>query len=164
MRTIKYPVFIAVIFLICCSISQAEPANNLKPDTRCPVCGMFVAKYETWVTQIQHSDGTVFFFDGAKDMLAYYSGPEHYGKHKKDTMSEVWVKDYYTLEWIDATKAFYVIGSDVYGPMGHEFIPFALKEAAEAFQKDHKGKRVLAFDDITPELVEELRTGQKMKH
>jgi len=56
-----------------------------------------------------------------------------------------------------------VIGSDVYGPMGHELIPFVTGEAAESFSKDHHGKEVLSFDDITPELIESLQAGQKMR-
>ena len=34
---------------------------------------------------------------------------------------------------IDGKKAFYVIRSDIYGPMGHEFIPFSSKEDAQTF-------------------------------
>ena len=47
--------------------------------------------------------------------------------------------------------------------MGHEFIPFSTLEAAESFSADHHGKEVLTFDEITPELVEALRAGQKMR-
>ena len=34
-----------------------------------------------------------------------------------------------------AKEAFFVIGSDVYGPMGHELIPFASKADAEQVQE-----------------------------
>ena len=54
-------------------------------------------------------------------------------------------------------------GSDVYGHMDHEFIPFSTMEAAESFSKDHHGREILTFDEITPERVEALRAGQKMR-
>ena len=54
-------------------------------------------------------------------------------------------------------------GSDVYGPMGHELIPFSSRAAAENFLKDHHGKQVISFSEITSELIESLRKGHKMK-
>ena len=50
----------------------------------------------------------------------------------------------------------YVIGSDVLGPMGHEFVPLASRAEAEEFMRDHKGKRTLAFAEITAEWAEKL--------
>jgi nitrous oxide reductase accessory protein NosL len=123
---------------------------------------MFVAKYPVWVTQLHLRDGKVLFFDGVKDLMVFYRSPEKYSAQGKD-ITEVWVKDYYTLEWLDGRKAFYVIGSDVYGPMGHEFIPFAGAEEAENFKKDHKGTQIIPFDGITPTLLETMRQGQNMR-
>ena len=40
---------------------------------------------------------------------------------------------------IDGRSAHYVVGSDVTGPMGKELIPFATREAALEFSKDHGG-------------------------
>jgi nitrous oxide reductase accessory protein NosL len=60
------------------------------------------------------------------------------------------------MQLIDARKAFFIIGSDIYGPMGHELIPFATEEDASAFMKDHKGKRILRFEAITPRVIDKL--------
>ena len=56
-----------------------------------------------------------------------------------------------------------MIGSDVYGPMGHELIPFSSQDGAENFMKDHHGKEILTFDKITPELIKSMRVGQRMR-
>ena len=64
--------------------------------------------------------------------------------------------EYYDMELIDVRKAFFVIGSDVYGPMGHELIPFATEEDARTFMSDHKGKSILRFEEITPRVIEKL--------
>ena len=71
----------------------------------------------------------------------------------RDKITHIEVTDFYTLEAIDAKEAFYVVGSDVYGPMGNELIPFLTKDAAENFMRDHRGEKILRFNDITPQLV-----------
>jgi hypothetical protein len=49
-----------------------------------------------------------------------------------------------------------VIGSDVLGPMGHELVPHDSSEEAREFMQDHKGRRVLRFEEVTPELLKAL--------
>ena len=141
---------------------QAAPQTEISNKERCPVCGMFVHKYPTWLAQIQMEDGSTYFFDGAKDMLAFYFEPEKFGGEGE--VSQIYVTDYYSQRWIDGTTALYVIGSDVLGPMGHEFIPMATQAAAEAFLADHKGKMIKRFAEIDLDQVNELRSGMlKMK-
>lgn len=142
---------------------QAEPVNDIKQDEKCRVCGMFVAKYQPWIAQLHYASGDVAMFDGVKDMMAFFFEPEKYGAAAGDTVSEIYVKDYYTQEWLDGKEAVYVLGSDVMGPMGHEFIPFNSTSAAENFVKDHTGKQILPFKDITLEQVSSMRGGMKMK-
>ncbi len=49
--------------------------------------------------------------------------PKYAPNHRREDIVTIAVTDYYNLQKIDAKQAFYVIGADVYGPMGHEFIP-----------------------------------------
>ncbi|MEA3418913.1 MAG: nitrous oxide reductase accessory protein NosL [Campylobacterota bacterium] len=118
---------------------------------KCPVCGMFVAKYPKWVGLIVVGDKK-YYFDGVKDMMKFYifDGDFPYDRSKISTMK---VTDFYTLEGILAKEAFYVIGSDVYGPMGNELIPFKTHEAAKNFMSDHRGREIVLFDKITPKMV-----------
>jgi copper chaperone NosL len=131
--------------------------GKLSPRDKCPVCGMFVAKYPDFVAQITLQDGTTVFFDGVKDMLKYYFDIAQYnpGKTKAD-IAAIFVTDYYKMKSIDGFQAWYVAGSDVYGPMGRELIPFQDEAAAKEFQADHKGKEIFKLKDITPELVKSL--------
>lgn len=144
-------------------VGQGDPRDHLQAEARCPVCGMFVAKYEVWVTRIETVPGQFLDFDGVKDLLAYYFKPAAYGGKALPAANRIWVKDYYSQKWLDGRDAFYVVGSDVTGPMGSELIPFATRAGAAAFKADHHGQRVLAFAEITPLLVEELRGGGRMK-
>lgn len=80
--------------------------------------------------------------------------------HRKDDITGIYVTDFYNLERIDARQAIFVIGSDVLGPMGHELVPLASKADAHDFMKDHKGKRVLSFDMVKPEIPFSLDNGK----
>ena len=42
------------------------------------------------------------------------------------------------------------MGSDVFGPMGRELIPFVKESEARDFLQDHKGKKILRFSDVIP--------------
>jgi nitrous oxide reductase accessory protein NosL len=144
--------------------AQAAPAENVDPSVRCSVCGMYIAKFDNWLAQIHLADETVLYFDGAKDLLVFYFDPGEYSTAAPEDIKEIWVKDYYSLQWLDGRSAFYVIGSDIYGPMGKEFIPFATREAADSFLRDHKGEKVLLFSEISNDLVQSMRVGMKMLH
>jgi len=141
------------------SPAVAEETQGLKPSSKdkCPVCGMFVAKYPDWVAAIRFRDGSTVFFDGAKDMFKYYFDLEkHNPSKKKMDIKVLQVTDYYDLTATDGFTAFYVIGSEVYGPMGRELIPFAKEAAAREFLKDHKGKSIVIFKEVTSALIRTL--------
>lgn len=124
---------------------------------KCPVCGMFVAKYPDWAATARFKDGTIFYYDGPKDMFSHYLDTARYtpGKRQSDIVA-LSVKEYYLLTFIDARTAFFVSGSDVYGPMGSELIPFSAEKDAAAFKLDHKGKRILRFNEITRQTIKSL--------
>jgi nitrous oxide reductase accessory protein NosL len=60
------------------------------------------------------------------------------------------------MKLIDAKTAFFVIGSDVYGPMGKELIPFETEADASEFMQDHKGDRIIKFEHIKPFIINKL--------
>jgi copper chaperone NosL len=118
---------------------------------------MFVAKYPDWLTAIRFRDGSHVFFDGAKDMFKYLQDPKKYNPARKpEDIEAVMVMDYYGLAWIDALKAWYVLGSDVYGPMGRELISLEKEADAKEFMKDHKGSRIIGFSEATREVIRTL--------
>jgi len=90
-------------------------------------------------------------------MFKYYLNINKYNppKNKKD-ITVISVKDYYSKASIDALRAFFVIWSDVYGPMGHEPIPFEKETDARKFLEEHKGKKILKFKDINSKVIRSL--------
>ena len=135
--------------------AQTPPKPGAKD--LCPVCGMLVSKYPNWVATIVYKDGHAHHFDGAKDMFKFWHEPAKYAAgHRREDMVAIRVTDFYNLQPVDARKAFYVIGSDVLGPMGHELVPLASREDAADFLKDHKGRCILSFDQVTGDLPSRL--------
>ena len=118
---------------------------------KCPVCGMFVNKYPKW-SAFMSIEGKVFYFDGVKDMMKYYIFDADFPYDRKK-IEQIEVTNFYTLSTVPAKEAFYVLGSDVYGPMGNELIPFSTRKEAENFKADHKGESIIEFKDITGKMV-----------
>jgi len=124
------------------------------PKDRCAVCGMFVAKYPNFLAQVLFQDGSYAFFDGPKDMFKYYFDVKKYNPSKKPSdVAAIYVIDYYSLSPVDGFKAYYVEGSNVFGPMGKELIPFEKEAEAKEFMADHVGKSLLRFKEVSPEIL-----------
>lgn len=160
--TRRTPVFQAAIVTVISLTLSATPdpstaEKTSKPKGNCAVCGMYVANFPDWAASITFKDGAQAWFDGPKDLFTFLLALRRYAP--KRTASEIitiQVKDYYGLKAIDARKAFFVLGSDVMGPMGKELVPFATEAAARDFLKDHRGRKILAFQEITSAAMKEL--------
>lgn len=97
------------------------------------------------------------WFSSVRDTVAFTLLPE-----EPKAIAAIYVSDMAAAEsweqpgsrnWIDARKAFYVIGSTRRGGMGaEEAVPFSTEAAARAFVADHGGA-VVAFDKIPPAYV-----------
>ncbi|MBI5848974.1 MAG: nitrous oxide reductase accessory protein NosL [Nitrospirae bacterium] len=136
------------------SYAAEVKAVTVKKDDKCPVCGMFVAKYTHWLAEVVFKDGTYAVFDGPKDMFKYYLNLQKYASSKRsDDITGIYVTEYYSTKLQDARKLFYVIGSDVYGPMGDELVPLSTEADAREFMRDHKGTRIVKFQEVTIELL-----------
>lgn len=143
------------------AVAQLPPLPKPGPKDLCPVCGMLVSKYPHWAATIVYQDGHVHHFDGAKDLLKFWFDPPKYAAgHSREQMARITVTDYYSLQPIDAKTALYVIGSDVLGPMGYEFVPLVTPADAADFMKEHQGKRILRFDQVTKDLPFQVDDGK----
>jgi nitrous oxide reductase accessory protein NosL len=153
----KKLILVSIFILALASIVFAVDTHKVGPKDKCPVCGMFVAKYPDFAAQIRFRDGSTVYFDGAKDMFKFYLNLSRYAPGKKPTdITAVFVTNYYDLTLVDGFPAFYVMGSNVYGPMGRELVPFARESEARDFLKDHMGKSIIRFRDVTPAVLRPL--------
>ena len=149
--------FLIICFLVAVSFAAEPKDSNLPHKEKCMACGMFVSMFADWNARIEFKDATQAIFCGAKCMFKYYLNMNKYNPSKnKNDVTVISVKDYDSATSIDALNAYFVIWSDVYGPMGHEPIPFEKEADAKRFLKEHKGKKILRFKDINPNLIKSL--------
>jgi copper chaperone NosL len=156
---VKVSILGLVMFFWVASLAAAAEKGMPKPTAKdkCPVCGMFIFKYPDWTSAVIFKDGSRAFFDGAKDMFKYLLDLKRYNPSKKtEDIDAIWVLDYYSVSPINARNAWYVLGSDVFGPMGRELIPLEKESGAKEFMKDHKGKKIIKFSEVTPEVIKSL--------
>jgi len=142
-------------------VAVASDVQPRPPGARaaCPVCGMFVAPHPAWTAQIVFADGSAVFFDGCKDLFKFLTDRERYATLDRPAgavIAAVFVTGYYDQKPISAREAFFVSGGDVLGPMGAELIPLANRDEADEFMRDHRGTRVLRFDEINTTVVSTL--------
>lgn len=125
-----------------------EPADNID---LCPVCDMYPARFPKNKCQLQTADGEVVHFCSTQCLFEYLKNSQQYGKPDLKTKF-IWVVDYDNGNWIYAPNAFYVVNSDVAGPMGKEAYPFVNIQNAKKFSSMHPGK-VLLFKEVTIDKV-----------
>lgn len=134
-------------------------AEDVPTDAKCPVCGMMPHNHPEWNAQIVFQDGETIHLDVPKDTFTYLFNEEQYypdGK-TRDDVARIYFTEYYTTEFVEMNDDLYFVeGSDITGPMGTDLVPVQGRENADTFATDHGGT-VLAPDDVTPELVADLK-------
>ena len=141
---------------------EARPAPA---DARCPVCGMYPARFPNWVAQIIFEDGSAHFFDSPVDLLIFLQDPGRFDtEHKTADIAKRYVVDHRSGEWLDAGKASFVLGSSARGPMrGADLPAFATAAEAAAFVAQ-RGGRVVMLEDIDADTLARLRDASHASH
>jgi copper chaperone NosL len=135
------------------SAAAAPPPVALTQEAVGHFCGMALVEHPGPKGQIllRGNDRPVWF-SSARDAIAF----THLAEEAK-AIRAIYVSDMGHAEswdapgarnWVEARRAFFVLGSDRRGGMGaEEAVPFSEKPAAEAFVAEHGG-RVLAFAEV----------------
>jgi copper chaperone NosL len=120
-------------------------------DTVCVVCNMKVAKYPEHDGQILLADNSSIHFCSTQCLINYLADPGQY-VDKPAASKMTWVKVFPSGDYESAIGLYYVVGSELFGPMGREAIPFRSKKAAEDLVSEEGGK-IVRFDELTPQMV-----------
>ena len=121
-----------------------EPVDN---KDRCPVCGMYPARYPNNKGQIQTKGQDVYHFCSTQCLFAFLADSAKYaGKDVKPFL--IWVVDFEYGVWISGRTAYYVVGSNQSGPMGKEAFAFDKNADAKKFAEKYSGKMVI-FQGVT---------------
>lgn len=132
-------------------ISKGKIVEPIDNKDICPVCDMYAARYPKNKCQIQTADGKVIHFCSTQCLFEFLKNSHKYAMPALKTKF-MWVVDYESGQWIYAQNAFYVLGTNVRGPMGKEAFPFINKEKATEFSKAHSGT-VLRFKEVIIERI-----------
>lgn len=126
-----------------------ESSTELSSD--CKNCGMPSKEYPKWNVKLLQNSSENYF---CSPRCMFIKATEATSTIK--ITDSIFVVDYYNQKFIDARQAYFVINSDITGPMGHDFVPFADEKAAKEFQTEHKGKEIVRFSEVTGAVILKL--------
>lgn len=78
MKRIIPAVVLICLLTVVAVLAADKGAVTVPAGAKCPVCGMFVAKYPNWSTTARFKDGTTSYYDGPKDMFIHYLDTARY--------------------------------------------------------------------------------------
>jgi copper chaperone NosL len=128
-----------------------KESNIAESKGSCRNCGMASLDFPQWNVKLlnKKSEGQSSYFCSPRCLFVQATA-DNSPVLQTDS---ILVVDYYDQKFIDARKAFFVLGADVTGPMGNDFVPFAEEKAAKDFFVEHKGKKIVKFADINNETI-----------
>lgn len=157
---------LAGLLLTGCGESEPDtlaPPVPITSGDSCHVCGMLISghpgpKGEAFMDK----QGEVLKFCSTMDLFAFLKQPEN-----ETQVSHAYVHDVAAAPWatpddeafVLASEAWYVVGHDRRGAMGHTLASFADQADAEAFREEHGGE-LAAYDDIDLDLLGRLGRGE----
>jgi len=156
-----YVLLLAFILMAC---EQSQPvdmpaAQKLTTEANGYYCLMTVVNHTGPKGQIILSDKRVLWFTSVRDAISFTLSPEepkNIAAFYVNDMSEANWDNPGEDNWIDARKAWYVLGSRRSGGMGApEAVPFATKEKATLFASQQDGA-VYAFVEIPKKYILEV--------
>jgi nitrous oxide reductase accessory protein NosL len=121
------------------------------PKDRCPVCGMYPARYPRHHSQVKAVDGATIHFCSTQCLVTFKAEPARYLK-KPTKIKAAWVQVYPEGGWEYGGGLYYLVGSSIIGPMGPEALPFRQRQNAAKLARE-KGGKVYRFPDLTPDIV-----------
>ncbi|XKH60447.1 nitrous oxide reductase accessory protein NosL [Halomonas sediminis] len=171
-RRISLLLFSLLALLLLAGCSEPEPDTLAEPvplesGDSCHVCGMLISEHpgpkgEAFVQGQQ----TPLKFCSTMELFVFLQQPEN-----ETRLSHAYVHDIGVTPWTApeddaftlASEAWYVIGHERRGSMGHTLASFAEHAAAEAFRKTYGGE-VVAYGDIDLELLGQVGRGELNGH
>ncbi len=153
---------IVLVTVIGCSEQSEQQqvihqAVAIESSDECHLCGMLITNFsgpkaELFRKGVTEADGnSVKKFCSTRDMFSFYLDPEN-----MRNVTTILVHDMSKAPWdapndgyfIDARKAWYVVGSDKTGAMGKTLASFSAKTDADAFATEFGGT-VIDFNAVS---------------
>lgn len=156
---------ILAVGLAACSDEKQTQVNYdpvaFHSDDECHICGMIISDFPGPKGEAIGRDG-VRKFCSTSEMLGWWLQPEN-----QISDARLYVHDMGKSHWdqpddahlIDATQAWYVLGTPLKGAMGASLASFAQEVDARDLASQHNG-RVVRFEDIDQALLQQTIADQ----
>lgn len=127
----------------------AKPPEIHFGEDMCASCGMVIsdprfAAALAW--EVEPGRFESLAFDDVGDLVGYIRD------ETEKKLTNFWVADFQTEEWLDATTAWYVVSPQIQSPMMHGVAAFATEEAANEFAPGVEGD-VLDWDHMRAQIL-----------
>lgn len=122
--------------------------SKSKVELRCKHCGMRVDPASAWRADLVAADGSTTSFDTPRCAITSWRSGKAQGASLR-------VQEYYERKWRTADELRFVVGGDVLGPMGPDFVPVDPSRVAK-FIQDHGADRAFRIDELTPDVLSSL--------
>lgn len=130
-----------IVFCVAgCGGGVLEPAELVLNEEACSLCRMAVSQ-KPFAAQAVARSGRTDFFDDIGCLAQWTPGEEE---------TALFVADYETGDWLDATKAHYVRSERLHTPMASGLAAFGVGERARSAARELDG-RVLDWEQIRRE-------------
>jgi nitrous oxide reductase accessory protein NosL len=148
MRVLRNALVTSTLVLAAWLLAACETESTAAAQQRCELCGMRIESSSGWRAGARAADGEALAFDTPKCLFRRH--------HERGAVTDPWVIEYYSQARRPARDLFFVIGTDLEGPMGRDLVPVAGRENAERLMREHHGQRVLTFAEVTREVTASL--------
>lgn len=137
--------------------ASASSSARAVPSGRCAMCGMDVSAHPDWVGVVELPDGAARKGCSVRCTLGMALHAPKFLGVPATALKRVQVPDYlHPGTLLSADEAFYVLDSDVKGPMGVEIVPVATEADARTVVQRHGG-RIVRRADVTTDVLRNLR-------
>jgi copper chaperone NosL len=124
---------LAALALTACGdeAKASDPPDMTVGESTCSRCHMIISD-ERFASGLTFDDEDALLFDDLGEMIMVIQTEDPHADY-------IWVHDYESKEWIDATDAWYVASHGIMAPMGSGLAAFETRDAAEAFAATNDG-------------------------
>ncbi len=138
---LKLLLLLSVVILVACQsqVDLSQPPEIHFGEDLCEECGMIISE-PRFAAAYYTTNGDAWRFDDIGGMAV------HHSEHQED-VTQFWVHDYDTEEWIIADQAYFVISDQLHTPMGYGIVAFSDQARAQKMAADNNAM-LMTFDAI----------------
>ncbi|CUS93036.1 nitrous oxide reductase accessory protein NosL [Candidatus Kryptobacter tengchongensis] len=126
-------IIVSILALLVYSCSKEIKPEEIEPHDICYLCKMAISQLN-FATEIITPAGEVYKFDDIGCMIEFKKMRE------LPNGSVMFVRDFYTNEWVRIENAYFVRSEKIQTPMNYFIVTFKTRESVEKFLNEYGGE------------------------